>query len=114
MSNIDSQIINQISQEMDELAEVLNFLETNCANSLFFETVSANQVSKEVTNLKPDSAPGYDGISVRHTDSKIYCANSGVINKIVSTGTYPEVFKINSHTSFQSLQSEYKIIYKLV
>ncbi|XP_026326060.1 uncharacterized protein LOC113234789 [Hyposmocoma kahamanoa] len=65
-------------------------------NSFVFLETDCEEIEREITNLKTDCSPGWDGISskiLKQISPFITPVLTNIINRCISTGTFPEAFK---------------------
>ena len=96
-SNIGTNIINEVIDEKNVRNYQPFFSEVNCQRTFFLKPTNRTEVSNIVLNLKKNTAPGHDSITVLdvlNLRENIVEILVQLINQIFVSGTFPNELKI--------------------
>ena len=94
---VGSNIIKDIEMEKSNLNFTANFNEVQSNETLVLEPTNEQEISDIISNLKPNAAPGHDGVSARdilHNKSIIVPVVVDLVNQALISGEFPRELKI--------------------
>ena len=95
---VESTIVEQLEQEIVNLNHDITCNEVYCENSLFLSLTSEQEIQEIILELKKDSAPGFDQITVKdilNLKDVLSTSLTELVNQVLLCGVFPPELKVN-------------------
>ena len=100
-ANIGKKLAANINDNDNTFNDFQQYLDTPAETSLKFNCITENETMKAIDRLENKSSSGHDGISnklLKLVKNELKKPLTLIINQIITTGTFPEAFKISKIT----------------